>query len=66
MADQAWMDALHCKIKEEIERECGAQLEEIARVVATANKARWKHKMLMKKGCSEYTEALAQVFLKEK
>lgn len=65
MADQAWLDVLHSKIADEVERHCGAQLDEIAAVVARANKAKWHHKMEAKKGCSEYSAALAHIFHKD-
>lgn len=62
MADQAWMDVLHCKIKKEIEASCGKQLDDLAHVVAAANKERWKNKMAKKERCGQYSAALAQVF----
>lgn len=49
LADEAWMCLLKEKIKEEIRLNAGEQLTQLAKLVSSANQARWKDKMQSKK-----------------
>lgn len=54
LADEAWMDILKDKIKEEIRLNAGEQLTQLAKLVATANHARWRDKMQSKKDYEDF------------
>lgn len=54
LADEAWMDILKEKIKEEIRLNAGEQLTQLAKLVATANHARWKDKIQSKKDYEDF------------
>lgn len=62
MADCAWGEILKEKIKEEIKKKSGAHLDELARVVAESNCARWEHKLAGKKVKSDFRDKLACFF----
>ncbi len=49
LADDAWMELLKEQIKEEIRTNGGDQINQLAKLVSTANHARWKDKMQSKK-----------------
>ena len=66
MADCAWMELLKEKIKKQIESSCGAQLDELAKLVSETNHVRWKHKIGKKKLCNEYQEKIAAFFSNQK
>lgn len=66
MADCAWMELLKDKMKEQIESTCGAQLDELAKLVSTSNHERWKHKMAKQKGCEDYKQKVAAFFSNQK
>lgn len=61
LADQAWMDVLKEKIKENI-RQNSPHLDELAKVISEANHERWKHKMEEKSCCGGYEEKLKKFF----
>jgi hypothetical protein len=54
LADDAWMEILKEKIKEEIRLNGGEQLTQLAKLVSTANHARWKDKMQGKKDHEDF------------
>ena len=58
LADDAWMDILKDKIKEEIRLNSGEQLTNLAKLIATANHARWKDKMQSKKDHEDFETQL--------
>ena|ERR1700722_19548562 len=62
LADEAWMDLLKDKIREHVERLEGAHLDELAKIVAEANKERWKNKMSGEKGCEEFKQRIHDFF----
>ncbi|MBA3239505.1 MAG: hypothetical protein H0T62_14345 [Parachlamydiaceae bacterium] len=62
LADEAWMELLKDKIKENILADGGAQLDQIAKVVSEGNKSRWENKMAMKKNACEYKEKIKSLF----
>lgn len=62
MADEAWMEVLKEKIKEQIVATSGPHLTELAKLVADSNKMRWKHKMASQKACADYTQKMHDYF----
>lgn len=62
MADEAWMEVLKEKIKQQIITTSGQHLDNLAKLVAESNKDRWKHKLSSHKVCQDYKEKLAEFF----
>jgi hypothetical protein len=62
LADQAWMEVLKERIKEEIKKNRGDHIEELAKVVTETNRDRWKNKMTKKQNCEQFGEKLKQIF----
>ena len=54
LADEAWMEVLKEKIKDEIRQNNGDQINQLAKLVSSANHARWKDKMQAKKDCDDF------------
>lgn len=54
LADEAWMEILKEKIKEEIRLNAGEQMTQLAKLVSAANHARWKDKMQGKKDYEDF------------
>lgn len=54
LADEAWMEVLKDKIKQQIEESDGQNLEALAKLVSQSNGARWQHKLAKKKACKEF------------
>lgn len=59
MADEAWMELLKEKIKENIQTLSGSNLDQLAKLVAESNHERWKHMLADKKACNDYHEKVA-------
>jgi hypothetical protein len=62
MADEAWMEVLKEKIKEEIRSTSGSHLEGLAKIVSEANSLRWKNKLSSQKECSQFKEKIHEFF----
>lgn len=54
LADSAWMEVLKEKIKDEIRANAGDQINQLAKLVSSANHARWKDKMQSKKDHEDF------------
>lgn len=65
LADEAWMEVLKDKIKENISANSGANLDRLAKLVSESNNHRWKNKLSKKKSCEEYKEKIADFFMHE-
>lgn len=65
MADQAWMEVLKDKIKEQVKTTSGANLDQLAKLVAESNHERWKHKMNVQKDVHSYKDKLSAFFNRE-
>lgn len=61
LADQAWMEVLKEKIKENI-RANGKNLDELAKLIAEANHEKWIKKMENKQSANHYQEQLREFF----
>jgi hypothetical protein len=58
LADEAWMEVVKEKIKEEILKQSGQHLNQLAKLVSTSNHIRWKEKMAEKKNVEDFEESL--------
>lgn len=61
LADQAWMEVLKEKIKENIKAN-SKHLDELAGLIAEANHERWKKKIDAKSCCGSFEEKLKSFF----
>lgn len=66
LADEAWMEVVKDKIKEEIIQHSGKHISNLAKIVAEANHARWNYKLSEKKNQEEYEEQLRSLMLRQK
>ena len=62
MADDAWMEVLHEKIKDQIRATSGKHLDKLAKLVSESNKGRWENKMVMHHSCKEFREKICEFF----
>lgn len=61
LADEAWMEVLKEKIKDNIKKNDN-KIDQLAKLVSEANALRWHSKMAKEKNCSDYQEKLDQLF----
>jgi hypothetical protein len=61
LADDAWMEVLKEKIKEEIRQNAGEQIAQLAKLVSTSNHARWRDKMQSKRDHEAFETNLRNV-----
>ena len=54
MADEAWMEVLKEKLKAQVIALNGNNLDELAKIVAETNNARWKAKMSKQKRIEDF------------
>ncbi|MFA6989481.1 MAG: hypothetical protein WC197_05370 [Candidatus Gastranaerophilaceae bacterium] len=62
LADEAWQEVLKEKIKVEIEKKKGGDLEKLAEIIAKANGEKWKHKLSIKTKREDYKNTLKDFF----
>ena len=62
MADDAWMEVLKEKIREQIRTTSGKHLEGLAKLVAESNKERWKHKLEKNRITHDYKTNISDFF----
>lgn len=62
MADEAWMEVLKCKIKDQIKEKSGTHLDELAKIVSDSNHNRWKHKLEARHGINDYKNKVRDFF----
>lgn len=58
LADEAWEELLKDKLKAHIQAQKGKKLDDLAKLVAEANDARWKHLIQGKLKCEEFKTRL--------
>ncbi len=58
LADEAWYEVLKDKIKGEIIKSSGKHMDDLAKLVADANKDKWVHMITGKVKCEEYKQNL--------
>lgn len=64
LADEAWMEVLKEKIKDEIRQHSGDHLTETAKLVAQANHVRWKEKLQSRKDLQDFEDRLRNLIFK--
>ena len=62
LADEAWMEVLKEKIKSEIEKKKGNEIENLAEIITKANGEKWRHKISIRTKCDEYKNDLKEYF----
>lgn len=62
LADEAWAELVKDKIKAQIQSTCGEKLDELAKLVAEANGAKWAHKIAAKHHCNDYKHRVHSFF----
>jgi len=65
LADDAWMEILKEKIKNEIEKNQGESLEKLAEIITKTHCEKWKHEVNIKSKCEEYKKTLKNFFSSE-
>lgn len=65
IADEAWMELLKEKIKDQILKTNGAQLDKLAKLVSSSNSERWKYKIAGNAASNHYREKFSEYFNKE-
>ena len=58
LADEAWMEVVKEKIKEEIRQHNSENINQLAKLVAASNNARWKDKLQAKKDQEDFETQL--------
>lgn len=64
LADEAWMELLKEKIKEQIEQSSGKHMDKLAKIVSDANHARWQGKTAGYRNNEEFHDKLRAFFHK--
>lgn len=62
LADDAWMELLKEKIKEQIQKTSGKNLDELAKMVNEANHQRWHELFAQQRGSESYKLKLREFF----
>jgi len=62
LADEAWYEVLKEKMKDEIRKSCGENMDKLAKLVVGTNKAKWAHMVKGKIKCDEYKQNLKNIF----
>lgn len=66
LADEAWMEVIKEKIKEEIKKHSGDHLDKIAALVAQTNHARWNHLLGEKENLHTFEDELHNLIYHQK
>jgi hypothetical protein len=61
LADEAWMDVLFDKIKEEVEQHSGEHITKLAQLVSRTNHDRWKSKLAGKASTHAFRHELREL-----
>ena len=64
LADEAWMEVLKEKIKEEVRQHNGPHLDALAKLVAETNNNRWKNKLGIQNTVEDFKGRLGDLFKK--
>lgn len=63
LADEAWKEVLKDKIKQEIEKNSGAKLDALAKLVANANQQKWAYMIEGKQKCESFKDQVKEALL---
>jgi len=66
LADEAWLEVVKDKLKEQVLKYSGKHIEELAQIVGEGNHLRWKEHLETKKNDEEFEERLRNFFFKTK
>lgn len=66
LADEAWMEVLKEKIKDQIRSTSSQHLDALAKLISQANHNRWKHKMEGKTTKEDFEQNLQQILHQNK
>jgi len=66
LADDAWMELLKDKIKDEILKNSKDNIEQLAKLAASSNQARWSEKLAEKRNKDEFEEHLKAIMYKKR
>ncbi len=62
LADEAWLEVLKEKLKENMREVCGKQLDELAKIVCEANGQKWDNRIQAKSHCEAYKQKIGNFF----
>lgn len=62
LADEAWMEVLKEKIKEQILSSHGPHMDQLAKLISQSNGERWKNKMEIQKTKRDFRQGLQDFF----
>jgi hypothetical protein len=65
LADEAWMEVVKEKIKEEIRQNSGEHLKQLAQLVAASNQKRWSEKLSEKKNHDDFEGQLKNLIYRQ-
>jgi len=65
LADEAWMEVLKEKIKDQIRSTSSGHLDALAKLVSESNHNRWKHKMEGKSNTEDFETSLQKLLHKD-
>lgn len=65
LADEAWMEVLKEKIKDQIRSKSSQHLDALAKLVSESNHSRWIHKMEGKSNREDFEASLQKLLHKE-
>lgn len=66
LADEAWMEVLKEKIKEQIKSTSAQHLDQLAKLVTETNHERWKYKMEERGNGESFEERLRALLMQKK
>lgn len=64
LADEAWMEVLKEKIKDQIRENNGKHLDALAKLVAESNNVRWKNKLSLQNTWGDFKAKVDAIFKK--
>lgn len=66
LADEAWMELLKEKIKDQIQASSGKHMDKLAKLISTSNGERWKDKMEIQKTKRNFRSQINDFFSQHK
>lgn len=62
LADEAWLEVVKDKLKEEIKKADGAHIDKLVQLVSSFNRERWKAKMSEKAATEEFEDKMRDLW----
>jgi hypothetical protein len=63
LADEAWKEVVKEKIKKEIEKNAGAKLDALAKLVAEGNHKKWSYLIEGKQQCDQFKDQVKEALV---